>query len=162
MAAFLLLVAWPGHGGAAADVLERYNPKDDPNYAPGPSKSLAVQGEAIWKLVEAFQGEPIPRAERREVVAQSAPPQPDHYTRETAPSVSRGTVQDPFFINPFGYPYAPYGSSYLWWHERSPRIPWWSLIPFAKGDKDFFDHFGHFRFGRPHGGQFHFGFRHHP
>jgi hypothetical protein len=65
-------------------------------------------------------------------------------------------------FGPFGYPYAPYSPSYPWWWERSPRIPWWSLVPFAKGDKDFFDHFGRFRFGRPHGGHFNFGFRHHP
>ena len=162
MVAFLLLIGWPGHGAAATDVLEGYNPKNDPNYAAGSSKSPAVQGEAIWTLVEAFQGGPIPQAERREVVALSAPPQPDHYARDTAPPVPRGTLQEPFFINPFGYPYAPYGPSYPRWWDRSPRIPWWSLVPFAKGGKDFFEGFGHFHFGHPHGGHFHFGFRHHP
>ena len=150
MILFLLFVAWPGHGVAGVDFFEPYNPKNDPNYASGASKGLAVQGEAIWKLIEAFQGEPIPRAERRQVLAQWAPPQPDHYTRETPPTTPKGPVYvDPYY--PYG-PYDPYRPPYPWRHERSSRIPWWSLVPFLEDDKDFsFGHHRHGHFPSDHG-----------
>ena len=150
VAAILFLVAHPSQGIASVATLEAYNPKDDPNYAQATSGSLSARWEAIQELVKEFEAGAIPTVNRRQGSQSSAAAQPDHYTQATPPAAER----EPTFVDPFFYPDG------RWWWRGSPRIPWWSLIPFARGDKDFFDHFGHFPFGNHHGGRFHFGFGH--
>ena len=150
MAVLLLLFAHAGQAGAAVGVAEGYNPKEDPNYAQATSRSLSARLEAIQELVKEFEGQLIPTVGAGQETAQSTAAQPDHYTHATPPAAER----EPTFVDPFSYPYG------RWRWRGSPRIPWWSLIPFARGDKDFFDHFGHFPFGHHRGGRFHFGFGH--
>ncbi len=153
IASFALLFAHAGQAGAAVGVAEGYNPKDDPNYAEATSGSLSARLEAVRELVKEFEAGAIPTVNRRQGSQSSAAAQPDHYTQATPPAAER----EPTFVDPFSYPYGRWNRR--WW-DSSPRIPWWSLIPFARGDKDFFDHFGHFPFGHHRGGRFHFGFGH--
>ncbi len=157
VAAFLFLLAYAGHGGAA----EPYDPKDDPNYAPETSGKLPVGKEAVQELIKEFEGQAMPKGERHPGAAQSAPGQPQQYTQGTTLPAPRVSSQDPVFGDTFAYPYSPYGERYRWWWAGSPRIPWWSLIPFARGDEDFLHHAGDFNFGHPHGGHSQFGFVHH-
>lgn len=151
IAVSVLLFAHAGQAGAAVGVAEAYNPKDDPNYVEATSGSPLAKWEAIRELVKEFEAGAFPTVERRQGSQSSAAAQPDHYTQATPPAAER----EPTIVDPFVY-----GRWSGWWLGHSPRIPWWSLIPFARGDTNFHFH-GHFPFGHHHGGHSHFGFGHH-
>jgi len=163
VAAILFLVAHPSQGIAAATSLEAYNPKEDPNYAQGTSRSLGARGKAVWELVKDFQGKAIPMGEASQETAHSATAQPEQYTQAVPPTMSTSSdALNPVFGGPFAYRYYRNGRWGRSRWGRSPRIPWWSLIPFARGDKDFHfrGRFGHFPFRHHRGGHFRFGFGH--
>ena len=147
--ASLFLFVHAGLGGAVAGESKPYNPKDDPNYTPETSKKVPERGEAIRGLVKEYEGRAIPGVEGRPGTTQYAPTQPQGYTQEPPLADLRESVRDPLFGDAYAYPYYPYGYWYRWRWTGSPRIPWWSLIPFARDDddKDFFPDKGHFQFG---------------
>jgi len=122
---------------AASRPVEGYNPKTDPNYTQGARQNAPADWQAIWGLVQEFGMQPGPPAERRQGATPYGLHQPRQYADPSDPStppqlVPGGSV----YQSLYGFPTYPYGGSYPGWWDASPRIPWWSLMPFAVHGRD--------------------------
>ncbi len=125
-------------GFAVAGPLEGYNPKDDPNYTRALG-NRAVRDEALLGLIGEFEGQQTTSPARPLPVSQAAPPQPQSYVSGDTRVASVSTGQPNYGPEyGFGAGYAPAFSYYghtVWypgWWQASPRIPWWSLLPFTR------------------------------
>ena len=140
----------------AKELWESYNPLEDPNYRQANSEKSQIQGKSIGVLVEQFSNMANSSAERGTEIVQIGQPQPEHYTQS-----SKSEPNWSYYTEQGNYPFYTYGRRFPWrssyGYTSSPRIPWWSLVPFVR-DPDrhsFFFHRGHrfsggFRFSRRH------------
>ena len=140
----------------AKELWESYNPLDDPNYRQVNSGKPQPQGETIGILVKQFESMTSSPAKRDTEIAQIGQPQPEHYTQSSTSEPNWS-----YYTEEGDYPFYAYGRRFPWrstyGYTSSPRIPWWSLVPFVR-DPDrhsFFFHRGHrfsggFRFTRRH------------
>ncbi|MBI4381150.1 MAG: hypothetical protein HY574_08150 [candidate division NC10 bacterium] len=138
--AAVLLFTHVGEGGAVSVGPDQYDPRRDPNYVREASATTPMNWQAIWSLVREFEGRTDQIVGRGLPSSQFAVPQPSHYVQETpwpgaTPSYSGAAV----YGGPYGGSFYGYEPWYPSWREASPRIPWWSLIPFKT------DHHGHHR-----------------
>ena len=94
--------------------------------------------EAIWALVREFEARAYSNIDQPQMTAPYAQPQPWHYV-QGAPSFS-GSLSNPdapIYGGPYIGSWYGYGPSFSGWWKTSPRIPWWSLVPFNR------NHHGH-------------------
>jgi hypothetical protein len=130
--AAVLLFTHLGEASAVSAATDQYDPRRDPNYTREASETAPINWEAVWGLVREFEARAHANAARPLPSSQFAFPQPWHYVQE---SFSPG-APPPLSSAAYGAPYG--GSSYGYdpwfagWWETSPRIPWWSLIPFKR------------------------------
>jgi hypothetical protein len=125
--AAILFLTHLGEAAAVSAVGDEYDPRRDPNYSVQMSEQSPMNWEAIWALAREFEARAYPTVDRPQV----AQPQPLHYV-EQAPSFS-GSLPNPdapIYGGPYIGSWYAYGPSFSGWWQTSPRIPWWSLIPF--------------------------------
>jgi hypothetical protein len=131
VAVLAVLCACPG-GNAASGPLDTYNPKEDPNYRRAITEKQA-SWERILSFIAEFEALQPASTTRRESGPQPAVPQTPSYTAGEPPPRPLPDVSTYGAL--FGYPL--YGDPF-WrrpWRHESPRIPWWSLLPFTKDDR---------------------------
>ncbi len=128
--AAILFMTHPGLAGAVSPTKDQYDPRKDPNYSRENSER-PLNWEAVWGLVREFETR-TPSIGRGQPPSQFAVPQPWHYVQEVpssgAPPPISGAVG---YGAPYGGPFYGYDPWFPGWWGTSPRIPWWSLIPFV-------------------------------
>lgn len=143
LAAVLLVV----HGRlvlAVSATPDQYDPRHDPNFAPETSERAPVNWEAIWGLVREFEARAYLNVDRPQATAPYAQPQPWHYVQGVPTFSGSPPIPDvPGYGDPYVGSWYAYGSSFSGYWEPSPRIPWWSLIPFRSRDGHGHHHTGH-------------------
>ena len=130
--AAVLLLTHLGEVGVASATPDQYDPRLDPNYSRETSETAPINWEAVWSLVREFEARTYLNVDGPQVAAPYAQPQPWHYVQGTSlfDSSSQG-YGVPVYGDPYALArYAYYPSLSPWW-GKSPRIPWWSLIPFS-------------------------------
>ena len=131
--ATVLLLTHLGEAGAVSAAPDQYDPRRDPNYSREAFQTAPIHWEAVWGLVREFEARTYLNVDRPQVAAPYAQPQPWHYVQGTSLSDSSSPGYGvPVYGDPYALArYAYYPSLSPWWGE-SPRIPWWSLIPFKR------------------------------
>jgi hypothetical protein len=127
----VLLLGQQGEGGVASEIPDRYDPRRDPNYSREVSATAPIHWEAVWGLVSEFEARSYQAIDRRQSSSPFAVPQPWHYvqggdTLDVTPSLAGAA-----YGSPYGGPFNGYDPWFAGWWEPSPRIPWWSLVPFT-------------------------------
>jgi len=130
-------------GKANAEQEKPYNPQKDPTYRGDAAEKAPASGGPVRDLVEEYERRSLPPAEPPRVGPPPDAVQPQSYTATPPPSDPRADAPGAFYCNSPVYLGYPYGCGTPWWWETSPRIPWWSLTPFTKEDKDSFRHKDH-------------------
>ena len=126
---------------------EQYDPRRDPNYSRETSDRTPLNWQAVWALVREFEERAYPSIERPQMTAPYAQPQPWHYVQEIPSPVATSPIAGAdVYGGAYGGSFYGYDPWFPGRWETSPRIPWWSLIPFKK------DHHPHHRHrdGRGH------------
>lgn len=132
IAATVLLVARPGVGHAASVPSDQYDPRRDPNYSRQAWLTAPIPWEAVLALAREFEGRTYQIMDRRQPSSQFAAPQPWHYVQETPSPWATSSVSGAAgYGGPYGGPFYGYDPWFSGWRETSPRIPWWSLVPFT-------------------------------
>lgn len=126
--ATVLLLTHLGEAGAVSAAPDQYDPRRDPNYSREAFQTAPIHWEAVWELVREFEVRSHSNAARSQPSSQFAVPQPWHYVQETP-----WPAATPPFSGAAGYggQYYGYDPWFAGWWEASPRIPWWSLVPFT-------------------------------
>jgi hypothetical protein len=137
VAALLFFYPQAGQAQAASRPGEGYNPKTDPNYTQGARQNVPADWQVIWGSVQEFGMQPGPPAERRQGATPYGLPQPRQYADTPDPSTPPQLVPGGLvYQSLYGFPTYPYGGWHPGWWDASPRIPWWSLIPFTRHGRD--------------------------
>jgi len=145
--ATVLLLTHLGEASAVSAAPDQYDPRRDPNYTREASETAPINWGAIWALVREFEARTYLNVDRTQVAAPYAQPQPWHYVQGTTPSIASPLAPEPSIYGGwYGSLLYAAGLPYVAWWNSSPRIPWWSLIPF-KTDRH--------RHHRHHGGKGH-------
>lgn len=146
LAAVILLFTPLGTAGAVSAALDQYDPRRDPNYSVQMSEQSPMNWETIWVMVREFEAR-SPSVYRPQATTPYAQPQPWHYVQGTTPSIASALASDASSYGGwYGNALYPYGATYATWWDSSPRIPWWSLVPFRTN---------HHRHHRHHEGKAH-------
>jgi len=130
--AAVLLLTHLGEAGVASAATDQYDPRRDPNYSREAFETTPINWEAVWGLVREFEMRTYASVGRSQPASQFAVPQPWHYVQGTSlfdsssPGYGVPVYGDPYALARYAY----YPSLSPWW-GKSPRIPWWSLIPFS-------------------------------
>jgi hypothetical protein len=131
-AAVLLFTHW-GEAGAVSAAPDQYDPRRDPNYSREAFQTAPIHWDAVWGLVWEFEARTYLNVDRPQVAAPYAQPQPWHYVQGTTPSIASPLAPEPSIYGGwYGSPLYAAGLPYVAWWNSSPRIPWWTLIPFKK------------------------------
>jgi hypothetical protein len=131
--AAVLLLTHLGEAGAVSVAPDQYDPRRDPNYTREASETAPINWGAIWALVREFEARAYPDVDRTQVAAPYAQPQPWHYVQGTTPSIASPLAPEPSIYGGwYGSLLYAAGLPYVAWWNSSPRIPWWTLIPFKK------------------------------
>lgn len=129
--AAVLLFTHLGEGGAVSVGPDQYDPRRDPNYSREAFQTAPIHWDAVWGLVREFEARTYLNVDRPQVAAPYAQPQPWHYVQGTTPSIASPLAPEPSIYGGwYGSPLYAAGLPYVAWWNSSPRIPWWSLIPF--------------------------------
>ena len=144
IAAALILLVRSSEAGAVSAAPDQYDPRRDPNYSRETLEKPPVNWDAIWALVREFEARAYPNVNGSQVPAPYAQPQPRHYV-EGAPSLSGSPPLSaaPIYGSPYIRSWYAHGPSFSGWWGTSPRIPWWSLIPFRSHHAHGHHHTGH-------------------
>jgi hypothetical protein len=138
--AALLFMTHPGLAGAVSPTKDQYDPRKDPNYTRETLEKTPVNWQAVWVLVRESEARASFTVDRPQVSAPYAQPQPWHYIEgEPSFSASMASRDAPIYGGPYIGSWYAYGPSFSGWWQTSPRIPWWSLVPFNR------NHDGHRR-----------------
>jgi len=133
--AAVLLLTHLGEAGVASAATDQYDPRRDPNYTREVSATTPMNWQAIWSLVREFEGRTDQIVGRGLPSSQFAVPQPWHYVQETpSPGATLSYSGAAGYGGVYGGPFYGYEPWYPSWREASPRIPWWSLVPFTTKD----------------------------
>jgi hypothetical protein len=131
--ATVLLLTHLGEAGAVSAAPDQYDPRRDPNYSREAFQTAPIHWEAVWGLVREFETRTHSNMGRSRPSSQFAFPQPWHYVQESlAPGATLPFSGAAIYGGAYGGPSYGYDSWSRGWWETSPRIPWWSLIPFKK------------------------------
>ena len=137
VAALFFFFAHMGQAQAASRPGEGYNPKTDPNYTQGAWQNAPADWQVIWGPVQEFGVQPGPQTEHRQSATPYGLHQPRQYADASDPSTSPQLVPGGLvYQSLYGVPSYPFGGWYPRWWDASPRIPWWSLIPFTRHGRD--------------------------
>ncbi len=136
LAAVLLLLTHLVEAGVASAATDQYDPRRDPNYTHEASETAPINWEAVWGLMREFEARAHANVGRNQPPSHFAVPQPWHDVQEVP---SPGATPPISGAVGYGGPFYGYDPWLPGWWETSPRIPWWSLIPFKK------DHHRHHR-----------------
>lgn len=133
--AAVLLLTHLGKAGVASAATDQYDPRRDPNYVREVSTTTPMNWQAIWSLVREFEGRTDQIVGRGLPSSQFAVPQPWHYVQETpSPAATPATSDAAVYGGPYGGSFYGYDPWVPGWWQTSPRIPWWSLVPFTTKD----------------------------
>ena len=137
VAALVFFCAQAGQAQVASRTVEEYNPRADPSYTEGATQNAPADWQVIWGLVQEFGMQPGPPAERRQSATPYGLPQPRQYVDTPDPSTPPQLVPGGLvYQSLYGVPAYTYGGWHPGWWDASPRIPWWSLMPFAVHGRD--------------------------
>jgi hypothetical protein len=128
--AAVLLFTHLGEGGAVSVGLDQYDPRRDPNYTRAAFETAPINWEAVWGLVREFEARSHANAARPLPSSQFAFPQPWHYVQESFSPGGTAPLSSADYGAPYGGPSYRYDPWVPAWRGTSPRIPWWTLIPF--------------------------------
>jgi hypothetical protein len=129
--ATVLLLTHFGEAGAVSAAPDQYDPRRDPNYSREAFQTAPIHWEAVWGLVREFEARSHSNMGRSQPSSQFAVPQPWHYVQESLSPGATPPLSSAAYGAPYGGPSYGYDPWFAGWWERSPRIPWWSLIPFT-------------------------------
>jgi hypothetical protein len=137
LAIVVLVGSYSEQAGAGSGAAEPYNPATDPNAVQGTPQIPPMNWQTIWGLVGEFEAQPAPPADRGRGAAPFSPYQPWPYTGPPSPGAPPQLVPGGLvYQSLYGLPaYTDWSGHSAWW-ERSPRIPWWSLIPGSRQGRD--------------------------
>jgi hypothetical protein len=132
--AAVLLLTHLGGAGVASAATDQYDPRRDPNYSREASETTPINWGAFWRLVSEFEARTYAGVGRSQPASQFAVPQPWHYVQESFSPGATPPLSSAAYGAPYGGPSYGYDPWFAGWWETSPRIPWWSLVPFTTKD----------------------------
>ena len=135
--AAVLLLTHLGEAGVVSAATDQYDPRRDPNYSREAFETTPINWEAVWGLVREFEARSYANAAQTQPSSQYAVPQPWHYVQESFSPGATPPLSSAAYGATYGGPYYGYDPWVPAWWGTSPRIPWWSLIPFST------NHHGH-------------------
>jgi hypothetical protein len=130
--AAVLLLTHSGEAGVASAATDQYDPRRDPNYSSEAFETTPINWGAVWGLVREFEARSHANGARPLPASQYAFPQPWHYVQESFSPGATPPLSSAAYGAPYGGAYYGYDPWVPAWWGTSPRIPWWSLIPFKR------------------------------